>query len=180
MNQRFDILCNNCGSQVIFRPFQEYATCATCGTHLKLEETERTVAAVVVEKREFLTTQQQPIPVEQNSYYQRQQELLEYEEQLKALEKSWEEKQETFKIKNNKKMILPRKTQSLLFTIIGSALLILSFTVWSSSNTFLIIMGFGWSISSGREYYKAIKYEQAKQDYEDEKERLQMAIDLLR
>lgn len=179
MNQRFDILCNNCGHQVVFRPFQEYATCAACGTHLKLEETERTIAAVIVEKQEFLKTQQQPIPAEQNDYYKRQQELIEYEKQLKQLEKNWEEQQKKFKVKNNKKMILPRKTQSLLFTIAGASLLLWGIFFWRGS-TFLLIMGGIWVISSGKEYYNAVKYEQAKQDYEDQKERLQLAIDLLR
>ena len=180
MNQRFDILCNNCGSQVVFRPYQEYTTCSSCGTYLKLEETERTVATVIVEKQEFLKTQQKPISVGQNDYYLRQQELNEYEGQLKELEENWEQQQETFKIKNNKKMILPRKAQSLFFTVIGIIVILGTIIVWNSSNTFLIIMGVAWITSSGREYYKAIKYEQAKEDYEDEKERLQMAVDLLK
>lgn len=145
---------------------------------MKLEETERTITAIIIEKKEFLKTQQQPIPVEQNNLYQRQQELQDYEEQLELLEKKWEEQQENFKIKNNKKMILPRKTQSLLFTLAGAGLLFWGIFFWRGS-TFLLIMGGIWVFSSGKEYYKAIKYEDAKQDYLDEKERLQMVIDLL-
>lgn len=178
LNQRFDILCNNCGQQVVFRPLQEMATCSSCGTHLKLEETERTISAVVIEKKEFLKIQQQPIPINQNPHYDQEQEFIEYAQRLKQLEKDWKEEQERFKVKNNKKMILPRKTQSLLFTIAGACLLICGIFFWRGS-TFLLIIGGIWLFSSGKEYYKSIQYEQAKQDYEDEKERLQMAIDLL-
>ncbi len=169
MYKNFDIFCNNCGSQVVFQSAQRYTTCSACGTYLKLEETERTFAVVIVEKQEFLKAQQQPAPIEKD-YSVQQQALLE-------LEKDWDEQREGFMVKSNKKMILPRKTRSLIFLII-SACSFLGGILFDGE--IFIWLGVGWAVSSGEEYSKAIKYEKAKRIYEAQKEKLQLEMNLLR
>ena len=77
-------------------------------------------------------------------------------------------------------MILPRKTRSLGLLIASLIFSLVCLIYFRDSYFFLIFIAFPWMTSNGKEFYKAIKYERAKQEYEDKKEQLEIAIDLLK
>jgi hypothetical protein len=159
--------------------FQGFTICQNCQTHLKIEETETTIETIIITEHEFLTTRQTPIPVYQDDNNEKLIRLQEYEEQLRILETEWSKKVEKFKIKNSKKRILPRKKRSLGLTITGFLILIYSIFFDRGNSTFLNILGGILFFTNVNEFYNWWQYNKGLQEFEEEKERLEMAIMLI-
>jgi hypothetical protein len=98
---------------------------------------------------------------------------------LENLEAQWIKKSSAFKIKKSRKYILPRKNQSMALTIIGFLVLTYSILIDKGEKNFLSTIGVVLFFIKGQELYKWWKYSQALKDYEEEKERLEMAIQRL-
>ena len=185
MTENFDILCNNCGQNIRLRllsaqaGFQEFATCPNCQTHLKIEETETTIETIVVTEREFLTTNQTPIPAYQNNAAESLIRLREYEEQLRILESEWSIEIEMLKVTKRNKQILPRKNRSLGLSVLGFVILLYAIIIDKGEATFLSTIGVIVLFTSGQEFYKWWRYKEALADFEEEKEKLEMGIELM-
>lgn len=177
MTENFNIICNHCGQNVSVPPFQKYVTCYVCQTHLKIEETETTITATIVADKEFPTVNQSPIPIN-TSNRNKQNELKEYQKRLQTVEQEWLKKEETFKFKRGGSLILPRKNQSITFLVLGIIIALISIVIPTISNTVFYIIGPILIFTNGKEYRKSLKYEQAKQDYLDEKKMLETTIKL--
>ena len=115
MNRTFDIFCNHCGSKVIVKPFEVKVVCQNCRTYLQIEETETTISTLVIDELTFLELNDSLVVKGRSS----QNEIQFYKEELINLEGNWEIELETYKIKNGKKRILPRRNQSMVFLFIA-------------------------------------------------------------
>lgn len=176
MTERFDIICNHCGQNLTLQPFQVVVTCPKCRTHLKIEETETRIESLVMTEQEFFTTNPTLIPYNEIPIQDNFELLKAYKEELENSEKQWLKKSETFKIKRNKKYILPRRNQSVILTVVGFFIFICSIFIDKGEQNFLSTLGLILLVTSGQELYKWWKYSEALRDYEEEKERLEMAI----
>lgn len=178
MTERFDIICNNCGQNLTLQPFQVVVTCSKCQTHLKIEETETRIETIIMTEQEFLTIKPTLILSDQISIQDNFQLLKNYEKELENLEKEWFKDLEKFKIKRGRKHTLPRRNQSIILTIIGVLIFIYSI-FYNEKGGVLNTVGLIVLVTSGQELYKWWKYSKALENYEMEKERLEIVIQRL-
>ncbi len=154
------------------------AVCRNCHTFLKIEETDTTIASIVIEESVFLTLENLPIAVNDNG----SNDLEFYKDELEKLEIEWSAKKEDYKIKNGKNRILPRR-QSILF-LVGAALLsiyaLITIFYYNDPNFFLIITGPIWIISNIREFTLYRKWKEAEEEYLDERNRIENEIQYLK
>ena len=176
MTERFDIICNNCGQNLTLQPFQVVVTCPKCQTHLKIEETETRIETIVMTEQEFLTIKPTLIRYDEKPTQNSYQLLKNYEKELENLEKEWFEKIEEFKIKRGRKYILPRRNQSIVLLFIGIIMFLYSLSSYGEKGGFFNTVSLVLIATSGQELNKWRKYSKALENYEMEKERLEMII----
>ncbi|MFT6150003.1 MAG: hypothetical protein ACJAUH_002700 [Saprospiraceae bacterium] len=180
MTERFDILCNNCGQEGIsFRPFQEVATCPSCQTRLKIEETETTIETIVIDEKEFLTMNPTPIPVYQNETQEKLLQLQTYEKQLRELEANWKKNIEKFKFEGDEKHILSQRNRSSGLLLLGLLIFLYSILIDKKERTYLTTIGLVWLFLGAQGFFHWMNYTKKSHDFEKEKERLEMKIWLI-